>query len=277
MQDSLLAGRSDVAGLSTRHGWLVFVLPFAVYMLANTFEPTRPATAPAAVESAPTADTTAEPATSAKPGWLPEIPYHYYPAVYTIKIALTLLAMAMVWPGYKAFPFRISPLALMLGAVGTVVWVGLCKLGLEQRLVAAIPQLESVIGLGVRTGFNPLVELADRPAVAYGFLAVRFLGLAAVVPVIEEFFLRGFVQRFVTKPEWEQVGIGEWHLMAVVLTTGLAALMHPAELVAEVVWFSMITWLVARTRNIWDAVGAHAVTNLCLGLYVLATGEWQFM
>jgi CAAX prenyl protease-like protein len=273
MQDSLLAGSSAVSGLNTRHAWLVFVFPFAVYMLANSFEPQRPA--PAA-DVAVAESGAAEPA-APQSGWLPEIPYRYYPAVYTVKIALTLLAMAMVWPGYKAFPFRVSPLALVLGAVGTAMWIGLCKLGLEQKLVSAIPALASVIGLGERSGFNPLAEMADRPALAYGFLAVRFLGLAAVVPVIEEFFLRGFVQRFVTKPEWQQVRIGEWHLTAVLLTTGLAALMHPAELVAEVVWFSMVTWLVTRTRNIWDAVGAHGVTNLCLGLYVLATGEWQFM
>ena len=32
-----------------------------------------------------------------------------------------------------------------------------------------------------------------------------------------------------------------------------------------------------HTRNIWDCVVAHAVTNLLLGVYVVATGEWQFL
>ena len=54
-------------------------------------------------------------------------------------------------------------------------------------------------------------------------------------------------------------------------------LMHPGELFAAAVWFSMVTWLMLRTRNIWDCVAAHAVTNGLLGAYVITTGEWQFM
>ena len=39
----------------------------------------------------------------------------------------------------------------------------------------------------------------------------------------------------------------------------------------------MVTWLMVRTRNIWDCVVAHAITNLLLGIYVVSTGEWQLM
>jgi membrane protease YdiL (CAAX protease family) len=39
----------------------------------------------------------------------------------------------------------------------------------------------------------------------------------------------------------------------------------------------MVTWLMVKTRNIWDCVVAHAVTNLLLGVYVVATGQWQLM
>ncbi len=54
-------------------------------------------------------------------------------------------------------------------------------------------------------------------------------------------------------------------------------LIHPAELLAAAVWFSMVTWLMVRTRNVWDCVAAHAVTNLLLGVYVVTSGEWRFM
>jgi hypothetical protein len=53
--------------------------------------------------------------------------------------------------------------------------------------------------------------------------------------------------------------------------------MHPQEALAAAVWFSAITWLMLRTRNIWDCVAAHAVTNLLLGLYVVVTGNWWLM
>jgi hypothetical protein len=31
---------------------------------------------------------------------------------------------------------------------------------------------------------------------------------------------------------------------------------------AAAVWLSLDTWLMVRTRKIWDCVAAHAVTNL---------------
>jgi hypothetical protein len=30
-----------------------------------------------------------------------------------------------------------------------------------------------------------------------------------------------------------------------------------------------------RTRNIWDCVAAHAITNLMLGIYVVAAHDWR--
>ena len=109
---------------------------------------------------------------------------------------------------------------------------------------------------------------------AWTFLAVRFFGLVAVVPVIEEFFLRGFVMRFVVDRDWWDVPFGKVNRLAVVLGTAVPMLMHPGELLAALVWFSMITWLMLRTRNIWDCVVAHAITNLMLGIYVVACGVW---
>ena len=46
------------------------------------------------------------------------IPYAYYPWVYAAKIALTVAAVAFVWPGYRQFPLRLSPLAILVGIVG---------------------------------------------------------------------------------------------------------------------------------------------------------------
>jgi CAAX prenyl protease-like protein len=140
------------------------------------------------------------------------------------------------------------------------------------------------IGLGFLTGgdraaFNPFDSTLDlSSAGAWAFLAVRFVGLVAVVPLIEEFFLRGFVMRFVMERDWWNVPFGKANTLAIVLGTALPILSHP-EWIAAAVWFSMITWLMLRTRNIWDCVAAHAITNLILGVYVVARGgdAWQMM
>jgi CAAX prenyl protease-like protein len=252
--------------LFARARWLPFVLPLAVFLLLGGLEAT------------PATDESPE-----KPGGAAiglAIPYSAYPLVYTLKIALTVAAILFVLPVYRTFPLRVSPLAVLVGAVGVVVWVGLCWLDLERQFL--VPLLEPIglgglIAAGTRSGFNPLVELADNPAWAWAFLAIRFFGLAAVVPVAEEFFYRGFVMRFVQQANWWEVPQGKVTAAAVVLATLLPMAAHPGELLAAAAWFSLITWLYVRTRNIWDCVAAHAVTNLLLGVYVVSTGEWQLM
>jgi uncharacterized protein len=249
--------------LLERHHWVTFLLPFLVFMLVGGLEPTPEKLGGESIGLA--------------------IPYVYYPWVYAAKIALTLAAIALVWPGYRRFPFRLTPPAIVVGVVGGVLWVGLCLLDLEHRYI--FPFLSQfhlgwLIGAGSRSAFNPFEQLADKPVWAWTFLAVRFLGLVVVVPVIEEFFLRGFVMRFVVDRDWWEVPFGKVNRLAIVLGTAVPMLMHPGELLAALIWFSLITWLMLRTRNIWDCVAAHAITNLILGIYVVHSGTpaaWRLM
>ena len=244
-----------------RHRWLVFLLPLVVFMLVGSLEPGPPAVGDSA-------------------GWLPAwmaIPYQYYPWVYTIKLVLTCAAVVFVLPEYKEFPFRVSPLAILVGVAGIVVWVGLCSLGLEQRLLGPLG-LGRFVELGTRPAFNPFKELRAYPAYwAWGFLAVRFFGLVVVVAVIEEFFLRGFVMRFMVDADWWAVPFGTVTVAAVLAGTVVPMLMHPAELFAAAAWFSLITVLMIKTRNIWDCIVAHAITNFLLGVYVVFSNEWHLM
>jgi CAAX prenyl protease-like protein len=202
------------------------------------------------------------------------IRHEHYPIVYTAKIVLTVATILLVLPGYRPFPFRVSPLAIIVGMIGVVLWVWLCSLELERKLLGPIG-LEGILGLGQRPSYNPLDRLAATPLWAYSFLAIRFSGLAIVVPIIEEFFLRGFLMRYVISPDWWEVPFGRVTSLAVVVGTAVPMLMHPAEMVAAAVWFSLVTWLMVRTKNIWDCVAAHAVTNLLLGIFVVTYGQWQ--
>ena len=125
--------------------------------------------------------------------------------------------------------------------------------------------------------YDPFEQLADWPLLAGAFLAIRFAGLVAVVPLIEEFFLRGFLMRFVMADRWWEVPFGQVNTTAILAGTLFPMIMHPGELLAAAVWFSMVTWLMARTRNIWDCVVAHAVTNLLLGIYAVSFNQWQLL
>ncbi len=283
------------ARLLAQYPWLTFVLPVAVFLVVTSLEPTPPeeTTNPPAVqgEVAPLPgdpgvladiDAQAQPQpttdeTQAESGWFGfAIPYSAYPLIYALKIALVVAAMLFVLPGYRQFPWRVNPSSLVVGVVGVGLWIGLCHLQLEQKLLPKIG-LGFLVDSGQRSAFNPLVELAANPLAAYGFLALRLFGLALIVPVIEEFFLRGFLMRLVVHENWNSVPFGSVNLLAVVAGTAVPMLMHPGELVAAGVWFSLVTVLMIRTRNIWDCVVAHGVTNLLLGLYVVIWNQWQLM
>jgi CAAX prenyl protease-like protein len=236
--------------------WVAFVLPLATFMLVGSIEPTpdRP---------------------FELLGW--QIPYSSYPVVYAVKLALTMAVMAQVgWRGYRQFPLRVTPWAPAAGVIGVVLWIALAKLELEERLLGPLG-LGGFIAQGQRAAFNPLEAWPDHAALAWLFLALRFWGLVVIVPIIEEFFLRGFLMRFVIAPDWWRVPFGTLTPLACVAGTLVPVLMHPGEMLAAAVWFSLITGLMALTRNIWDCVAAHATTNLLLGVYVVATGEWHFL
>ncbi len=241
--------------LLRQYRWLVYTLPFAVYMVVGSLEPTPELPGGASIGIS--------------------IAYEHYPIVYLAKILLTVAAMVLVWPGYRQFPLRVTLLGVLVGLVGAAAWIGLAELQLEQRLLAPLG-VDQLIDLGRRSAFNPM-ERIDNEFWAGVFLAVRLLGLAAVVPVIEEFFLRGFVMRFLVDAQWWEVPIGKVNRTAVIAGTLVPMLAHPAELFAAAVWFSMVTWLMLRTKSLWDCVAAHAVTNLVLGIWVIATGDWFLM
>jgi uncharacterized protein len=239
--------------------WLVCLLPFVVFMLLTSFEP-----------GPPPADGSEE-----KTPWHGiNISYEHYPCVYSVKILATAAAMFFVWPGSRKYSRRLTWLAVGVGVVGVVLWVVLAQL---QHFFTKDSDIDWIRSLGSRSAYNPLKELRDQPALAYGFLLVRFIGLVVIVPVIEEFFLRGFLMRFVQADKWWDVPFGTVTPLAIAVGTGVPMLMHPGELVAALVWFSMVTWLMMRTRSIWDCILAHAITNLLLGLYVVNSGEWWLM
>jgi CAAX prenyl protease-like protein len=198
-------------------------------------------------------------------GWFDGAPY---PQGYSLVLGLTLVLMLAVWRGYSRAPFSISWLSVVVGVLGVFVWIGLWWFDRE------FLGLGSLFG-STREAFNPFEQLSENPTWMWSFLAIRFAGLVVVVPVIEEFFVRGFLMRYIDSQEWDSVPLGNatWLSVGGVAVYGL--LSHPAEPLSAVVWFSMVTWLYLRTKSIWDCVLAHAITNLLLGLYVVGTGNWE--
>jgi CAAX prenyl protease-like protein len=253
-----------VSSLASRYRWLPFVLPLAVYLLLGQLEP-RPREQVVA-ELQKSSGSELQPAPD-RPS--PRL-LHSYPVFYSLRILVTAGTVLVFLPTYLSFPFRIHPLSVAVGTVGIIVWVGLCQLDWESTFLRSIGQTS----LGVRPGFDPITALEKSPAFLLAFLAIRFTGLVCIVPLIEEFFLRGFILRFFVDDNWQNVPVGTATPLTVAVGAAYGVLSHPAEAIAAACWFSLVTWWVWKRRNIWDAVATHAVTNLLLGIYVLVWKDW---
>lgn len=187
-----------------------------------------------------------------------------YVWIYFAKIALTLIALIVLRSTWRdiSFDYKWIPVAIAVGIIVFFGWVWLDK-------VIPYPKF-----LGERTAFNPFQEIRDE-ALRYAFLAVRFFGLVILVPVMEELFWRSFLLRYVTKPEFWTLRVGEFSWAAFFIVAGLFGLAHPEWLVA-VLTAMAYALLLKYTRSLFACVVAHAVTNLALGVYVMRTGDWSY-
>ncbi len=242
------------APLAVRLPWVAFLLPFVVYMIGSALEPSP--------GSNPDVEAPAGPVS--------------YELVYTLKIVATLAVLAVAWPAYRQFPWRLSVWAPVVGVVGAALWIGCHYLQLEPRIVEALGAdhwLVKNLGLASRPSLDAWTLLRESPTWGAAFIGVRLLGLVLVVPIIEEMFLRAWMMRYVQGAQWWKIPFGHATPLAIALATIVPMLTHPEKLAAAL-WFSLVTVLMLKTKNIWDCVVAHMVTNLLLGIYVLATGTW---
>lgn len=109
----------------------------------------------------------------------------------------------------------------------------------------------------------------------WGLIALRWVGAALLVPVMEELFWRSFLMRWVDNPSFESVTPQRVTLKAMVLSTFVFTLAHTLWLAAIIAGLAY-AWLYVRTGKLWVPIVAHAVTNGVLGVWVVLTGNWQF-
>ena len=157
------------------------------------------------------------------------------------------------WP-----TLREAGLAVVVGAVVCGLWI-----------VLDAPWMQ----IGTATAsFTPL---SGDGQLLWPLIAVRWIGAALLVPVMEELFWRSFLMRWIEHPTFEAVDPQRVGPKAIVLSTFVFVLAHTLWLAAIVAGLAY-AWLYRRTGKLWVAVIAHGVTNGLLGVWVVATGSWAF-
>jgi len=109
------------------------------------------------------------------------------------------------------------------------------------------------------------------------FISFRVFGSVALVPILEELFWRGWLMRWLIRPEdFQSVRLGTYAPYSFWMTAVLFAAEHgpywDVGLVAGVIY----NWWMVRTGRLADCIVAHAVTNAVLAAYVLYFGHWQY-
>ena len=96
-----------------------------------------------------------------------------------------------------------------------------------------------------------------------------------VVPPLEEVFYRSFLYRYLVKPDFMAIPLGVFVWMPFILTAVVFGLTH-YEWLAGILCGCIYQGLVCGNKRLGDAIAAHALTNLLLGLWIVGRGAWHF-
>jgi hypothetical protein len=192
-----------------------------------------------------------------------QVPHLYVP-LYIAKVVVVAAALVYfrsVWREIKFEGKWVLP-SIALGVALCAIWIGIEK------------NLRYDHFLGERTAFNPFTEI-DDPAMRAAFFGFRFFGLVLLVPLMEEIFWRSFLLRFITKPDFKSLAVGEFSTNALLIGAALFGLAHPEYIPAIIFALAISLWL-RFTKSLFAAIVVHLVTNLALGIYVVTQRDWYF-
>ena len=183
--------------------------------------------------------------------------------LYAAKIACVTVALVLLWNRYTELRERPK--------VGASAWAASVAVGIA-IFVLWITLDQSWAVLGTPRGWSPT---DPSGAINWSLAAVRILGAAAVVPLMEELFWRSLVLRWIRDSDFLSVAPRHAGALALIVSSVLFASEHHQWLAGLIAGLGYAgTYM--RTGNLWCAVVAHAVTNFALGVWVLQTGQWQF-
>jgi uncharacterized protein len=189
--------------------------------------------------------------------WLASAEYWMYP------LQTILCSGLLIWyrHEYDFQQLRKIAFTVLVGALVFVLWIS--------------PQ--QFLGFPARNaGFDPDV-FANQPFLYWPTVGFRFLRLVVVVPLIEEIFWRGFLLRFLADEHFERVPFGTFSWGPFLIVTAGFGFSHSTDdWIAALLTGAIYNGVAYRTKSLWSCVLAHALTNLLLGLWIMATKQWGF-
>ncbi|MEO6053323.1 MAG: CAAX prenyl protease-related protein, partial [Chthoniobacterales bacterium] len=181
--------------------------------------------------------------------------------VFPLQTLVCGAALVVFWK-YYTFDFqRGVVLGILAGLLSLAIWIS------PQWLLGVAPRVD---------GFNP-TTLAQDPTLYWLTIIARFARLVIVVPLLEEIFWRGFLMRYLIREKFMEVPFGEYRLFSFAAVAVLFGFEHYGpDIIPGILTGVIYNAVAVRTRSLGACVIAHAVTNLGLGIYIMATKQWGF-
>ncbi len=191
-------------------------------------------------------------------------------------ICLGLFVWLRPWRWYGRLDLKNIPLAMVVGFAVLVIWV----IGETPWLQSVAPWLYELYG---KWGILPFGEMREVQtefpyapgATGWPLTLIRIAGSAFVIGIIEEFFWRGWLYRWMLGKNFLKVDPGTYDRF-VFLTVALVFGLEHKEWLAGFGAGLAYAWLYLKTRDIWATALAHALTNFLLGWYVIWADAYYF-
>jgi len=176
--------------------------------------------------------------------------FNNYTVALVVKFLVVLILLALF---RKAYPlkFRISWEAVFVGIFIFIMWVGL------QGRYTQLGGSSLIIPEGIiQTSLRVIISII-------------------LAPIVEEYFTRYFLNRFLQKAKWQRVPIGKFTAFSFVFTVLFFGFSHMQWLPGLIAGIAL-NILLMRRKNIHECITAHAIANACLIIYILYTGSTLF-
>lgn len=210
-------------------------------------------------------------------------PMAAYVAPFVTYLVFLMMEQAGVASVFVLYPIK------TLAVVAVLVWAWRCvREDLRERRGLLFGALVGILALGIWIGpellkitktdftvggFNPTTLDAPRSTLA---IISRVAGAVLVVPIMEELFWRGWMIRWLIKPDFRSVPLGTFTWESFGITVLMFGIEHNTLWHVGMITGVLYNWILYRTKSLWACIIAHAITNLLLAIYILTTGKWGY-
>ena len=203
-----------------------------------------------------------------------------FAAPFTALLASTMITQALA-AGFDIFyPFRILAVGLVLWEfrhhykepLFTFSWTAIVG-GIAVFVVWMA--FENALGTKNEGPDKFTQSLSEIPRwLALLWIFLRAVGSVITVPIAEELVFRGYLLRRLISSDFVKVSPSQVSKLAIVISSAAFGALH-SRLLAGIIAGVLYSLIYLRRGRLGEAVTAHAITNLMIAIFAIATGAWS--